>query len=183
MVRGVENVSTDTVVNTMAGGQARDFADFYYEDVVIGATIETPAHTITHSDILRFGEVTLDRHPLHTDDAFCRDHTSYGGIIGHGLLGIALMEGLKQPLRLYYNTSPASLGWDKIRFKRPFFPGDRLHALIRFVDKRASSKPGRGVVRERIELFNQHDEVVTEAEHVTLLLMREREGAEQPPQS
>lgn len=152
----------------------QDMADFYYEDVVIGESIETPPYTMTREAIVQFGEATLDRHPLHTDDEYCRKNTQYGGIIAHGLLGVALMEGLKAPLRLYYHTSLASLGWDKIRFRKPIFPGDRLRVRITFVEKRESSKPGRGVVRERIGLLNQDDEVLTDAEHVTLLVMRMR---------
>ena len=145
--------------------------DFYYEDIVVGEELETPAHTITQADILKFAEVTLDDHPLHTDEEFCRD-TPFGRPIAHGLLGVALIDGLKGKLKLYEHTSVASLGWDKVRFKAPIFPGDTLRVKVRFTDKRESRKPDRGVVTEAVYLVNQNDQIVTEGEHTTLLLRK-----------
>lgn len=145
--------------------------DLYYEDVVVGAEIETAAHTVSMQDVLTFADVTRDHHPLHTDEDYCRK-TQFGKPIAHGLYGLSLIEGLKSELKLYENTSVASLGWDKIRFKGPIFPGDTVHVKMRFIEKRESKKPDRGVVVEAIQLVNQRDEVVTEAEHATLLIRR-----------
>ena len=163
-----------------SGQMARDKVkksciDLYYEDVVVGEEVETPAHTVTYADILTFADVTRDHHPLHTDPEFCKT-TPFGRPIAHGLYGLALMEGLKSKLQLYEHTSVASLGWDKVRFMKPIFPDDAVHVKVRFTDKRASSKPDRGVVTESVELVNQQGEVVTEAVHATLLLRRQ-EGA------
>ena len=145
--------------------------DLYYEDITVGDEIETPAHTVTYADILKFAEVTLDDHPLHTDPEFCRT-TPFGRPIAHGLYGLSLMEGLKARLRMYEHTSVASLGWDKVRFKAPVFPDDTVRVKVTFTHKRESSKPDRGVVTEAVYLINQNDDVVTEAEHVTLLLRK-----------
>jgi acyl dehydratase len=153
----------------------KSWTDLYYEDVVIGAELETPAHTMTYADILAFADVTRDHHPLHTDPEFCKT-TPFGRPIAHGLYGLALMEGLKSEMRLYEHTSIASLGWDQVRFKKPIFPDDAVHVKVCFTDKRESRKPDRGVVTEKVELVNQDGEVVTEAVHATLLLRRE-EGA------
>ena len=145
--------------------------DLYYEDIVVGAELESPAHTITQADILKFAEVTLDDHPLHVDEEFCRN-TPFGRPIAHGLFGLALIDGLKGLLKIYEHTSIASLGWDKVRFRAPFFPDDTVRVKFRFINKRESRKPDRGVVTEAVYLINQNDEVVTEAEHTTLLLRK-----------
>jgi acyl dehydratase len=147
------------------------WTDLYYEDVVVGEEIETPAHTVTQADILRFADVTLDDHPLHTDEEFCRAG-AFGRPIAHGLFGLSLMEGLKTRTKIYLHTSLASLGWDKVRFLKPIFPDDTVRVKVRFIHKRESKKPDRGVVTEKVLLVNQDDVVVTEAEHVTLLLRR-----------
>jgi len=145
--------------------------NLYYEDVVIGEEVHTATYTMTEDAILAFAELTRDRHPLHTDPEFCR-RTAFGRPIAHGLFGLALMEGLKSELKLYETTSIASLGWGKVRFKAPVFAGDELAVRLRFQSKRESRKPDRGVVVEQIELVNQKGEVVTEAEHASLLWRR-----------
>ncbi len=106
--------------------------DLYYEDVELGAEITTPAHTVSMKDILGFADVTRDHHPLHTDEEYCRK-TQFGKPIAHGLYGLSLIEGLKSELKLYENTSIGSLGWDKVRFKAPIFPGDSVRVKMRFL--------------------------------------------------
>ncbi|MBT3360763.1 MAG: monoamine oxidase [Rhodospirillales bacterium] len=145
--------------------------NLYYDDVEIGGELTTPAHVVTYEDILKFADVTLDHHPLHVDEEYCKK-TKFGRPIAHGLYGLSLMEGLKTKLKMYETTSIASLGWDKVRFKAPIFPGDEVHVRVVFATKRDSSKPGRGVVTESVLLINQNDDVVTEAEHATLLIKR-----------
>ena len=146
-------------------------SDLTYDDVVVGQEIETSGHTVSQADIMKFAEVTLDHHPLHTDPDYCRN-TEFGQPIAHGLYGLALIEGLKSELRLYQNTAVASLGWDKVQFKKPIISGDTVHVRMTFTHKRPSRKPDRGVVTEKLLLVNQRGDVVTEAEHVTLLKRR-----------
>ncbi|MGQ0664321.1 MAG: MaoC family dehydratase [Pseudomonadota bacterium] len=151
----------------------RPRVDLYYEDIVVGEELETASHKVTKSDILSFAQITRDRHPLHTDEDFCRN-TSFGRTIAHGLYGLSLMEGLKTELGLYAHTSLASLGWNNVRFLKPVFPDDTVRVKVKFVAKRESKKPDRGVVTEIVTLINHTDEVVTQAEHVSLLMRRPR---------
>lgn len=148
-----------------------DSKDIYFDDVVVGATFETPAHAITAADIARFCDLTRDHHPLHTDAAYAGSR-GFGGVIAHGLYGLALMEGLKTELELYKNSSIASLGWDRVRFLRPVIAGDVVRVRFDFTEKRASSRPGRGIVIETLRLLNQRDEIVIEAQHSALLACR-----------
>lgn len=143
----------------------------YYDDVEIGAELTTPSHVIAYDDILAFADITLDHHPLHTDEDYCKT-TRFGRPIAHGLYGLALMEGLQSKIDMYVHTSIASLGWDKVRFNAPLFPDDEVHVKVTFTKKRDSSKSGRGVVTEKLLLINQAGDVVIEAEHTTLLIKR-----------
>jgi acyl dehydratase len=145
--------------------------NLHYEDIVIGSELETASHTVTQKDILAFADVTRDHHPLHTDEEYCRN-TKFGRPIAHGLYGLSLIEGLKSELKMYENTSVASLGWDGVRFKAPIFAGDTVHVKVRFLEKRPSQKGRRGIVVEGIELINQRGETVIEAKHATLLISR-----------
>jgi acyl dehydratase len=145
--------------------------NLYWDDVEIGYSVRSGVRTITQKDVDVFGEVTGDHHPLHSDVEFCKT-TAYGRPIAHGLFGVSLMEGLKNQLKLYDRTSLGSLGWDKIRFMKPLFPGDSVHLLITFVSKRETKKADRGIVWEKIELKNQNDETLSEAEHASMLVRR-----------
>lgn len=146
------------------------FIDLFYEDVEIGDVVETDAHTVTMDDVLTFARVTLDDHPLHTDPDYCRN-TPFGRPIAHGLYGLALIEGLKTGLKLYENTSIASLGWDKVKFLAPIFPGDTLHVRVVFDSKR-ESRNGHGIVIEKIALINQDGRTVIDAEHAAMVKRR-----------
>jgi acyl dehydratase len=143
-----------------------------FEDVDLASAYETRAHRVTADDLVRFGELTHDRHPLHTDDAFARS-MGFPGRIAHGLFSLALAEGLKAEIGLYETTSVASLGWDEVRFRKPVVVGDMLRTRVTFLSKRPSRQPERGVVVEQVELLNQHGEVVLSAKHATLLVCRD----------
>jgi len=142
-----------------------------FEDIVIGETFETATHTVSDQNVALFADVTRDHHPLHTDAAYARSR-GFPALIGHGLFGLSLMEGLKSELKLYAETSVASLGWDQVRFLKPIFVGDTLFVRFSFVEKRPSKNPERGIVIEELDLINQHGETVTSARHVSLILTR-----------
>jgi acyl dehydratase len=44
---------------------------------------------------------------------------------------------------------------------------------FRFVEKRPTKNPARGIVIETLDLLNQRDEVVTTARHTSLILTRQ----------
>jgi len=146
-------------------------ADLYFEDVVVGAEMKSESHLLTAADIAHFCDLTQDHHPLHTDADYARSR-GFPGVIAHGLFGLALMEGLKTAMKLYENSSIASLGWDQVRFLKPVVAGDMVHVAFRFADKRLSSRGGRGVVTEALQLVNQRGESVIEAVHTALVACR-----------
>ena len=149
--------------------------NLYFEDVNIGQEIWTETHIVTENDILTFAEITRDRHPLHTDPEYCKK-TEFGKPIAHGLFGLSLMEGLKAESRIYEQTSIASLGWDDVRFLKPLFADETVHVTFKFMDKRLSRKPGRGVVTEKVKLLRQDKEILIEGLHITLLKCRTEEN-------
>jgi acyl dehydratase len=58
-------------------------------------------------------------------------------------------------------ASLASPGVDELRWPVPVRPGDRLHMRTTILEARGSkSRPDRGIVRTRCELFNQDDRQV-----------------------
>ena len=145
--------------------------NLHYEDIELGQQFETALHVVTPADIAGFADVTRDHHPLHLDADYARSQ-GFPTVIAHGLFGLSLMEGLKSELKLYQETSVASLGWDEVLFKLPITAGDILRVRFSFVEKRPTRNPSRGIVVEALELLNQRDEVVTKARHSSLILTR-----------
>jgi acyl dehydratase len=146
--------------------------DLFYEDVPLDETMKSPSRVITPGDIATFCSITEDFHPLHTDADYARNR-GFPGLIAHGLYGLALMEGLKTSMKLYENTSIASLGWDAVRFRMPVLAGDEVHVSFTVIEKRLSSRPGRGVITEEVKLINQRGDVVIDARHAALVLCRD----------
>jgi acyl dehydratase len=142
-----------------------------YEDIVLGMTFESAPHIVAPVDIAGFADVTRDHHPLHVDPSYAQSR-GFPAVIAHGLYGLSLMEGLKSELKLYEDTSVASLGWDAVRFRLPIVAGDALRVRFRFVEKRPTRNPSRGIVIEALDLINQRDEIVTDARHISLILTR-----------
>jgi acyl dehydratase len=145
-----------------------------YEDIKLGAEFESAVHTVTAADIAGFASVTRDHHPLHLDADYARSQ-GFPSVIAHGLFGLSLMEGLKSELKLYEETSVASLGWDDVRFKAPVLAGDLLRVRFRSGEKRPTRNPGRGIVIEALDLLNQREEIVTQARHTSLILNSPRD--------
>jgi acyl dehydratase len=155
-------------------------AGLFYEDIHVGQELISGTHTVSRSDITAFADLTRDRHALHVDEEHAR-RMGFPGVIAHGLFGLSLMEGLKSELLVYEHTSIASLGWDKVRFRTSVSVGDTLQLRIKFQSKRISRKPDRGIVIEMLELVNQRGEIVTVAEHTSLVRCRAPENESAVP--
>ena len=143
----------------------------FYEELEIGDEFTTPARTITESDIVMYAALTGDCNPVHTDEEFCREHNIYGRRIGHGLLGLAYLDGLIFRLGLFDGTGLASLSW-KWDFKGPIFIGDTLHGVTKITMKRETMKPGRAIINEHVTLVNQRGETIGEGDHLNMIRMR-----------
>ena len=146
-------------------------AQIWFEDFTPGTVLSSPSRTITLADIDRYAELTGERHPVHMDEEFARA-AGFRGRIAHGLFGLALIEGLKAELGCFERSVTASLGWDNIRFHAPLEPGDEVHLKLEFVDRRMTSKPGRGIATERGVLVKADGSEVTSGDHKIFLLCR-----------
>ena len=140
-----------------------------FDEIEIGETHETPGITITDWHVMPFAGLSMDFFELHTSDEFAKQ-TEFGRRVAHGLLGLAVTDGLKNRSEFQVRAM-ASLHWSW-DFVGPIFVGDTVKATLRVADKRASkSKPDRGIVTLELELINQRGEVVQKGKN---LLMVER---------
>jgi acyl dehydratase len=142
----------------------------YYDDFNVGDEFITVRRTITESDVMSFAGLSGDFNPLHTDQVFA-ETTIYGQRIAHGLIGLAISTGLKQRLGVFDGTVIGFLGaeWN---FRKPLLIGDTVHCRILIEDMRLTKNPTRGIVRQKVELINQANELVQEGVHTVMLKTR-----------
>ena len=134
----------------------------YWEEWEIGSEVETSARTVTEADIVIYAGLSGDYNPLHTDEEYCKK-TQFGGRIAHGPLVYGIAAGLLFQLHLYDDTMIALLGFEDLRFTKPVKPGDTIHALVKVLEKRETSRPDRGVLKRQLQVLNQRGEVVQES--------------------
>lgn len=147
----------------------------YWEDLDEGACFDSPTRTITEADVTNFACLSGDFNRLHVDAAFAAG-SAFGQRIAHGLLVVSVMSGLSTRMLLNTFLEPSLLGLldMQCRFPRPTFIGDTIGLRVTLAEKRATSKPGRGILTFRREAVNQRDEIVVEG--VWKLLVRRRPG-------
>ena len=134
--------------------------NWYFDDLKPGLRFETMGKTLSEAEILDFA-FRYDPQPFHMDKTYA-EAGPYGGLIASGVQTIAVALRMFFQARVFApEISLGSPGVDELRWLQPVRPGDTLRATGEILDARASrSKPERGIVRYRMEVLNQRDEVV-----------------------
>lgn len=140
----------------------------FWEEWSVDAEFRTAARTVTETDVVMFAGLSGDYNPLHTDEEFCKK-TDFGTRIAHGPLIYSIAAGLLFQLHLYDDTLIAFLGFDSLRFTKPVKIGDTIHAKVKVLEKRETSRPDRGVMKRQLQVANQRGEVVQEGVQAFLL--------------
>lgn len=141
------------------------------EDFEVGQVDESRARTITETDVVQFSWISGDVNPMHTD-AVHSAKSPIGQRIAHGALGLSVATGLSASLGYLDGTAVAALGIDEWKFLRPILFNDTIRLRATVVSARPTSKADRGVLVRRMDLLNQHDEVVQTGLMTTMVLTR-----------
>jgi acyl dehydratase len=138
----------------------------YFEDYQLGDQRVTSGRTITEADVVLHAGQTGDFYPHHMDEAWCRTQP-FGKRIAHGTLVLSVAVGMTAG---DINPCAMSYGYDRVRFIRPVFIGDTIHATATIRDKRDDAKRAtHGIVAEALEVFNQDGKIVLACEHLYLV--------------
>jgi len=114
---------------------------------------------MTESEIIEFAR-RFDPQYMHVDPEKAREGR-FGGIIASGWHTIGVAMRLYVDHYLSAVASLASPGVDEVRWPNPVRPGDSIRIRVTILETVPSrSKPDRGVVRARLEAFNQNSELV-----------------------
>lgn len=144
-----------------------------YEEVEEGDWFATPGIVVGEAQILAFAGLSGDFFEIHVDDAYARG-MGFPGRVAHGILGLALTDGLKNRSEARFR-GVASLSWSW-NFRGPILIGDRIAATVRVAAKRLTKRPDRGILTLAITVTNQRGEVVQDGEN--LLMVLTLQGAE-----
>jgi len=135
--------------------------------------------TVGETDVYMFAGITGDFSQNHVDEMFM-SHSIYGHRIAHGALLIGYMSTastrmIEQSLAKGIDSTPVSLGYDRIRFIKPVFINDTVVVTYTI----ASIDEERRRTRAEVNVTNQREEIVAVAEH--LLKWTHNESARQEP--
>lgn len=131
---------------------------YYFEDFPVGETVEIGRHTMTEEEILGFAN-RYDPQPFHTDPDGAKS-TIYGGLIASGWHTCAIAMRVMCDAYLVNAASLGSPGMEEIRWLKPVRPGDDLRFMRTIEEARPTSKPDRGLVLTRWDVYNQRGEQV-----------------------
>ena len=126
----------------------------YLEDFTPGDVLRHwPGKTITEYDDHLFCMITMNHHPLHTNDWFAAESVQGRNVVV-GNLVYSLVLGMSVPD--VSGAAIANLEVETLQHKFPTFHGDTIHAETRVLEvKESSSKPDRGIVKVETKGFNQ----------------------------
>ncbi len=164
-------VETDQAAREASG--ARQYGR-YLEEFEVGAVYKHwPAKTVTEGDDHLFCLLTMNHHPLHINDVYA--HQSQQGqnvVVGPLVYSLALGMSVGD----VSGKAIANLATEELSHPAPVFHGDTLFVESEVLDVRASeSKPDRGVVKVRTDVYNQ-DGVLVATFKRAVLVPRKPEG-------
>ena len=142
----------------------------YFDDFEVGESWPIEAtYTMSEDEIISFAE-KWDPQPFHVDKE-AAGKSIYGTLTACGShiqsVVLKLAQALPQETAVL-----GALGYDEVRFHKAAKLGDRLSLTIECIDtKPSSSKPDRGIVKNRHILKNQDGDTVF-TQTTTLLISR-----------
>ncbi|MEO0997004.1 MAG: phenylacetic acid degradation bifunctional protein PaaZ [Pseudomonadota bacterium] len=142
-----------------------------FEELEIGATLNTAEREITVEDIEHFAEFTGDTFYAHMDPEAAAKNPFFEGQVAHGYFIVSAAAGLfvDPPL----GPVLANYGLDDLRFATPVNPGDRLKVRLTCKQKTLREGSGYGEVRWDTEVSNQDDELVASYDVLTMVATAE----------
>ena len=144
----------------------------YFEDLKVGDSWKSSEHLVDGSEMLAYNQEN-DPWPMHVDPEAAAK-SPYGGVIASGGYTISIMYRLGHEIYNGADLKWAFLGgfdW-QLKFVEPVRAGDKLHERITILETRPSSKPGRGIYKSRIELFNDRGRVVLSIDCAAMMATR-----------
>ncbi len=144
----------------------------YWEDVVLNVPRESVQSYLLTADNIKAFASEWDPFPPHVDEAAAA-RSSIGQLFAAGVHLLSITIRLSHTLVSEETATIAGRGWDKLRFRQPGVVGDELRVRVTHIERQAASRPERGILISRFELFNQRAEVIVSFDNNVVMLRRE----------
>ena len=141
-----------------------------WEQLSPGQKFRTLNRTVTEADLMMFVGVTGMVEVIFTDATFGAERGAIQGRFVPAALTYSLIEGLLCQ-SMIQGTGLALLELKK-QVLKPVRIGDTVHAEVEVTSVRPTSKGNRGIVASKIDIKNQHGEVVISYEATRMLAGR-----------
>jgi acyl dehydratase len=153
----------------------------HLEDFEVGDVYRHwPGKTITEFDDHLFCMMTMNHHPLHTNEWFAENETVHKKNVVVGNLVYSLVLGMSVPD--VSGAAIANLEVESLIHRFPTFHGDTIYAETRVLAAAgSSSKPDRGIVTVETKGFNQRGEEVCYFRRKLMVWKREAAPARRRP--
>ena len=139
-----------------------------------------PGKTVTEYDDHLFCLITMNHHPLHTNQWFAENETVHHRNVVVGNLVYSLVLGMSVPD--VSGAAIANLEVESLVHRHPTFHGDTVYAETRVLDRALSqSKPDRGIVTVETKAFNQRGEEVCYFRRKVMVWTRQAAPARRRP--
>ncbi len=143
---------------------------FTFEQLSPGQKFRTLNRTVTETDLVMFTGVTGMLEVIFTDHTFGTEGGAIQGRFVPAALTYSLIEGLLCQTMIQ-GTGLAMLELNK-RVLAPVRVGDTIHGEVEITSVRPTSKGNRGIVASRVNVKNQHGDIVISYEATRMLAGR-----------
>lgn len=143
----------------------------HFEDYEVGQRFTSDGRTLTDADIRMYLGATGTNHPNHTDEEYCKRHPVLEGICAPGVLVLGYVDAFIADTVTRHMASSMNYGHEKVRYLKPVYTHDTVHAEIEIVDCRVRDD-GWGLVRLEARAINQHGDAVLFDSHVLIVQRR-----------
>jgi len=142
---------------------------FYFEDLPLGTTWESPGRTLVEGDLAAYVNLTWFTEELFTNQSE-RSGNAIEGRPVPAIMVMAFAEGLILPTMERTGLAFLNVEMD---VQRPVQVGDTIHVHCEVIESRATSKAGRALVRTLNSVRNQHGDTALIYRPLRLMKMRE----------
>ena len=140
----------------------------YLEEFEVGDVYKHwPAKTVTEADDHLFCLITMNHHPLHINDVYAaQSQQGRNVVVGPLVYSLALGMSVSD----VSGKAIANLATEELSHPAPVFHGDTLYVESEVLDVRPSeSKPDRGIVKVRTDVYNQDGTLVATFKRAVLV--------------
>lgn len=132
----------------------------YLEDLEVGQRFLGRTKTLMEAERIRAFGQEFDPQPFHVDDVKARD-SIFKGLAASGWHTASVTMRLLVDSDFRPAGGIVGAGFDELRYPIPVRPGDELRVESELLEVRPSkSRPDIGLIKLRIETFNQSGQVV-----------------------